>query len=132
MTIKVKLLREHEPNCLYITNAAQNPQAWFLNTYDGLKHIKRDAAGGQRGDGYRWVEFICLDTRCKARGIVRVDTIEQAIVEAMRSGVRFSGMATMGTSSGCAHRKASIAALSPRKEVIPTFIKVSRFGDAAL
>ncbi|MGA9772335.1 MAG: hypothetical protein WBV94_25100 [Blastocatellia bacterium] len=84
--IKAKLLQNHKNECVYIRNPVQNPMFWYLNTYDGLRHTYLDAAGGRRGKNYRWIEVICPDTKCSARAIVRVDTIEEAIKQALEKG----------------------------------------------
>ncbi|MGA9771647.1 MAG: hypothetical protein WBV94_21630 [Blastocatellia bacterium] len=83
--IKVKLLQDHKAECVYLRYPVRNPMWWFLNTYDGLRHAYLDAAGGRRGKNYRWIEVICPDTKCCGRAIVRVDTIEKAIQQALDS-----------------------------------------------
>jgi hypothetical protein len=83
--IIARLLTGHSEECLYIKRPDQNEQYWFLNTYDGLKHIYRDKSGGNRGRTYRWVEFICPDNHCTARGLVRADSIEAAIKQVIES-----------------------------------------------
>ena len=82
--MKAKLLKGHAKNCAYITRPKQNPQFWFLNTYERVKHIGRDASGGHRSENYRWVPFRCPDTRCEANGIVRADFLEAAIKLALK------------------------------------------------
>jgi hypothetical protein len=83
--MKIKLLENHSKNCIYVTNRVQNPDSpWFLDTYKDPIHFKLSASGDKRGDGFRWLKFVCNDTRCKGRGIIRVDTLQDAIGQALK------------------------------------------------
>ncbi len=84
MKVKVRLIKDHDSVCIFRRRPQENEPCWYLGTYEGLKHTMLSAAGDRRGHGWRWIEFICPYPYCTARGIVRVDTIEEAIKEAIQ------------------------------------------------
>ena len=85
--LKVKLTKPHRPDCSYLLRRNSNCSPWYFDAFDtsgGLKFIYRDAGGRrtQRG-GRRWFEVKCNSIDCDARAIVRADTIEDAIHQAL-------------------------------------------------
>jgi hypothetical protein len=83
--IIAKLIKRHSRRCTFFWFAKKELLRWYLNTREGLKSVDLDAAGGRRGKGFRWIKFECPDLKCGAHGIVRVDSIEEAITEALQA-----------------------------------------------
>lgn len=83
--LKVKLLQDHSKDCVYVTHPNLNHHSpWFFDTYTPEKHLLLSRAGDKRGNGSRWIEVKCAhSSKCQARAIIRVDSIEDAVQEAI-------------------------------------------------
>lgn len=79
--LKVRLEKPHNEACR-IKNQTDRPRFW-LNTYDGAKHVGRDSLGRRNGQNYRWIPLGCCDPKCDGVVLVRVDGIVEAVEEAL-------------------------------------------------
>ena len=80
----VKLVTPHRPDCDAVASVDYGTwdSPWWLKTPASIQ--RRDARGGRRGTGYRWLTLSCADEKCGARLMVCMNDVEDAAERALR------------------------------------------------